>query len=297
MGRRGAAWGDVERRGTTWDDVGRRGTTWDDVVRLGLLMEACTGIDVQLPMKMPPMEPGGPEVLHFFGSPEELEKVKQSDKGYDLTKTGLSEYCDAFVEEFEEELVGVMDAAKPYTDSVANSMGKAIPRFELKEDICVKTTKMCTQDMLNRLSYHRIAQADPGRMGDQMGDLLKYLKKTMPDAPQKSKTKLKTPDGIEATVTASEPQDLPKNFQGGKSKKAAGGGMSGMSSAKKGKKKSESVEKEKEGENHESVRPTVLGMVDRAVRKLISASIYVQVGVLALTALSVYIGGQVARIW
>ena len=147
-------------------------------------------------MKMPPIEKGGPEVLHFYGSQESLDKLMKSDKGYDLSKTGLSEFCDAFVEEFEEELVNVMDTAKPATEALETPKGVAIPRFELKVDICVKATNMCDDEMLNRLSYHRIAQADPALMKDKMGELYDMLKakgltkdaEQKKDAGQKSKT-------------------------------------------------------------------------------------------------------------
>lgn len=260
-----------------------------DVVRLGLLMEACNGIEGQLPMKMPPIEKGGPEVLHFYGSQESLDKLMKSDKGYDLSKTGLSEFCDAFVEEFEEELVNVMDTAKPATEALETPKGVAIPRFELKVDICVKATNMCDDEMLNRLSYHRIAQADPALMKDKMGELYDMLKakgltkdaEQKKDAGQKSKTigqggdqapKVR-PSGVDK---ATKP---PKAESGNRAKNMNKQGRAAPKS------------------QHSEARPTLLGILDGAVRKLISASVYVQVGVLVFTVLAIYIGGQVARIW
>jgi bacterioferritin-associated ferredoxin len=116
-----------------------------EVERLGLLMEVCDGIETQLPMKLAPVEKGGPDVLHFFRNDNAMAELKREGGGpIDLSKLGLLEFCNAVVEEWEEELAEVMDNAKPTMAKFGASLyGKPISNYELKVDVCVKATGLC----------------------------------------------------------------------------------------------------------------------------------------------------------
>lgn len=269
----------------------------DDVMRLGLLMESCQGIENQLPIPMPPVEEGGEPVLHFGMDPRKLAELKRAKDGaVDLNKPGLGEFCDALVEEYEQELKTVMDTATPLSAVGQTLMGKAVPRFELKEDICVRGTEMCSQEALNTISAARIKQADPELMKQFMGDFEKI--RGIPKK-EKSSHKVDLGDGHEAEIKVSEPQSIETAFPDGKipgvgdipgvGKK--GGGKKG------GKAKKPPAHRASGSSSDSNERPTLLSMVHGAVKWYIGASLPVQLGGALVTLLAVYIGGQVARIW
>ena len=146
------------------------------VVRTAKLMETCDYIDNYFPATLKPISQGGPEVLHFV-------KAKPKDLKEGEARVGLSEYCTALVEEYEEELSAVMDAAQPISSETTKAMSEAMgvydgPRYELKVDTCVTATKQCSHDALNRISSHRIGMMehmDPSGKG-QMKRVLNQLK-------------------------------------------------------------------------------------------------------------------------
>jgi hypothetical protein len=94
------------------------------VARLNMLVSTCDKVDRHLPQEMPPLEDGGPRLLHFFPA-KQLEKAN----------VGLGEFCTAFVEEYESELDTMIAVAKPVMDT---SAARGMPRYVQARGACLR---------------------------------------------------------------------------------------------------------------------------------------------------------------
>ena len=199
--------------------------------RLSVLYDVCDNIEENLPMTMKPIEEGGPEALHFWKAPkQQLDELK----GGQIKDIGLGEFCTAVVGEYEEELSGVMESAKPLHSGFGKKLGGVevkrdrapefilallralpyphlrhphllhpylllsthprvrvrrsrltllqMPMYELKVAVCVDATATCTNDGLNRITSHRMAQYSKDMDTDKLKDLLGELNVGEPQA-------------------------------------------------------------------------------------------------------------------
>lgn len=112
------------------------------IERLDVLYSLCAGMLKYVPALLPTTDS-----MHFT-------KTREPPQGV-TNDVYLSTQCDDLVEEHEDALLEVVRTSEP--NAAAIKMGlKDMPKYELKQAVCVEATQKCTDESLMAISQGRI---------------------------------------------------------------------------------------------------------------------------------------------
>lgn len=264
------------------------------VEQMAIVNSVCDGIDdkyMPSDMEAPKAAEGADaesKVLHFAKIPP----GKRGGVG-EIPRTGLSEFCTALTEEFEDDLLTMVAEAEPVDSALTKQLGigsggaDAMPRYELKDATCVRVTQSCSSEGLHAISNARITMGLGSMPAEQKAKFEDYLK-TMA-------MKQQVQDATQAAQRMAEGASAEEIIQEAALKEAAGKPKKEAVRAEKIFEKKKKEGKKWKGKSKPSPKKegsSPLEAIDWMVQKP-----YAALASLTATVSVVYVGGMVARVW